>query len=564
MDTKFSRRAFLKVSAIAGTAVIVAACAPTAVPTAAPTAAPKATEAPKATTASKATEAPKATAIPKATEAPQVGFQGEIEFYAQSYTPTSENPNADPKAPKREALKLLSIEWVDLHPGISFKFMQAPSGDYISWIQTQLVGGTGPDIFWIWLGSLNNWADEGKTVPINDYLELPNKYTPEETTAWKNTFKDPFLDSYSVKGNFGGVPMDLVSTGMYTNVDMLKEVGIDFKAEIKPEIGSPDSWETMIGWCKKLKEAGYFAMSAGMGVINQWWTTGVFSDQFLNSWIEKYDLLNYYTIRPVKFQKGVVSQEEVCHAYFCKGLDVFAAPDVRDMFRVIAEWTQYMPTGWANPDYGNPMELFLTGELAMVWDGSWSVGTIMQDSRRQFEFSSFWLPPITRATSEYVPDPPYLPIGVGGYGSLSFGLNRKTIAKGNVEECVDWLMYITTPEHDEMVVNEVPSFIPSNKKAKSLPEVENLFVGETRLVAGGTHPVSGPYSWFGWQEDKWGDLLRREQTLYFMGEEDADTFFNNLKEAGVPLAKEVIRKAAVQYSEDGSWDLTQWECQPEV
>lgn len=65
MDTKMNRRGFLKISALAGVAVVVAACTPTATPTAAPTAVPKATEA--ATAASKATEA--ATAAPKATAA---------------------------------------------------------------------------------------------------------------------------------------------------------------------------------------------------------------------------------------------------------------------------------------------------------------------------------------------------------------------------------------------------------------------------------------------------------------------------------------------------------------
>jgi len=503
--------------------------------------------------------------VPKATEVPKpTGFQGEIMFYAQSYTPTSENPNPDPKAPKREALKVLSKEWMGTHPGIDFKFMQAPTGDYIAWLGTQLVGGTGPDMFWIWLGTLNNYADEGKTVILNDYLELPNKYTPDDKGAWKNTFKNPFLDSYSPKGNWGGVPLDLVSTGIYTNVDMLKSVGIDVKKEILPELGSPKDWATLMDWCKKLQDAGLFAMSAGMGVINQWWTTGVFSDQFMNNWIGKYDTLNYHTQTPEKLQKGVVSQEEVVAAYFCEKLDVFADPGVRDMFRVIAEWCKFMPVGFSNPDFGNPMDLFMTNQLAMIWDGSWSVGPIMQDARRKFEFTSFWLPPVTKATSQYVPDPPYLPIGVGGYGSLSFGLNRTCIAKKNVDECVDWLMFITTPTHDEQIVNEVPSFIPSNKKAKSLPEVENLFVGETRLVAGGTHPVSGPYSWFGWQEDKWGDLLRREETLYFMGEEDADTFFANLKAGGEPLAKDLLRSAAIQYSKDGNWDLTQWKCQPAI
>ena len=50
MDSKMKRRDFLKISALAGVAVVTAACQPTATPTAAPTVESKATAA--ATTAS--------------------------------------------------------------------------------------------------------------------------------------------------------------------------------------------------------------------------------------------------------------------------------------------------------------------------------------------------------------------------------------------------------------------------------------------------------------------------------------------------------------------------------
>ena len=567
MDTKMKRRDFLKISALASVAVVAAACTTTATPTAAPAVTLKATEVPKATAipTTAPTAAPKATEVPKATVVPtKVGFQGDILFYAQYYTPTSETTNPDPKAPQIEAMKTLSTQWMDTHPGINLMFLQPPAGDYATWIQTQLIGGTGPDIFWYWLGTLHQWVDDGKTVSLNDYLEMPNRYIPEDKGAWKNTFKNPFLDSYSAKGNFGGVPENMNSTGIFANVDMLKSVGIDVKAEIVPELGSPKDWATMISWCQKLKDAGLLAISAGIGLIQQWWITGVMSDQFMNSWIAKYDGLNYHNQTPQKLQKGIISQEEFLQAYFCDKLDPFADPGVRDMFRVIKDWTQYMPVGFAGEDLGNPLDLFLTNQLAMYWQPARLLGTVLQDNRRKFEFTSFWVPPVTKATSEFVPDPPYLPIGVGGFGSVSYGLNQACISRHNVDECVDWLMFITTPKNNEMIVNEVPSFIPSIKQARALPEVENLFIGETRLVSGGQHPVYSPYGWFGYQESKWTDALIREETLYFLGESTEDTFFANLKAAAEPMAKDVIRRAAAQYTPNSPWDLTQWKCQPAV
>ena len=579
METNMmKRRDFLKISALAGVAVVAAACTPTATPTAAPTVASKATEVPKATTAATtaATAVPKATEVLKATEKPKVGFQGEIEFYAQAYTPTSTQPNPDPKAPKHEAMAMLAKEWEDLHPGIKFTFFQAPAGvDYVGWLTTQLIGGTGPDMFFIQLAALNLYADQGKVVPLNDYLELPNKYTPEDKTAWKNTFKSPFITSFSPKGQWGGVPVDLVATGIYCNVDMFKSVGIDLTKEIVPELGSPKDWATLISWCKKLKEAGFFAFFtySATGEGGAGWIHRVLIDQLFWSLTPTFDKLNYHKETPMTGQEGVVNQEEVIMQYACNNWKPFEEPATRTECEIIKDLTQYMPAGFAGEDMTiGAFDLFLQGQLAMFWDGSWSVGPIMQDDRRKFEFSSFWLPPLTKATTPLAKDPPILPIGVGGYGSLSYGIQRKCIDKGDVDACVDWLMYITTPKNDEKIVNEVPSFIPSNKKAKSLPEVENMFVGETRLVGGATighlWPTIAGYSsapgWFGYADNKFNDTFGREMTLYLLNEQDLDTFMAHLDAGAREEVSETIRSAAIQYSKDGSWDLTQWTCQPTV
>ncbi|MCE5258698.1 MAG: extracellular solute-binding protein, partial [Chloroflexi bacterium] len=311
-------------------------------------------------------------------------------------------------------MAILAESWMDLHPGITFKFhLGAPSGqDYTgSWLNTQLIGGTGPDMFWIWLGTLNSFADQGKVVPLNDYLELPNKYTPDDTTAWKMTFKSPFQTTFSDKGQWGGVPLDLVSTGVYCNVDMFTAVGIDLKNEIVPEYGSPKDWATLIEWCKKIKDAGFFAFSLS-GYILEWWLQGVLGDQLFWNLIPQFDSLNYHEQTPKQFQEGLVSQEEVVQQYLCNNWKAFEEPGTITMFEIFKDLSLYMPEGFVNADtmWSAAWDLYLQGTLAMFWDGSWRVGSIMQDDRRKFEFSSFWLPPLTKETTPLAKDPPILPI----------------------------------------------------------------------------------------------------------------------------------------------------------
>ena len=553
-NLRLKRRDFLRFSGVAALATIAAACQPAQPP--APTAPPEAEdEGPP-----EAEIEPTEPVEEPAEEAKPVGFQGVIEHYAQAYTPLSADTNPDPNAPKRRALDDLAEEWNDLHPGATIKFIGAPTGDYVDWLQTQLIGGTGPDVFWLWLSSLHDFVDEGKCVSLNDYLEMPNKYIPDDPAPWKEHFLDPFIESFSSKGNYGGVPMDLVSTGIYANLDLFEQAGIDLEAGIDPELGSPPDWVTFMEWHQKLQDAGIVPFSPSD--TGHDWIWRILGNELCWNWLEFMDTLNYHDTVPMWKQEGYVSIEETAHQYWCHDWLLFEQPETQDMYRIQKEWAQYFPTDWTLRDGAAAFQSFATGKVAMLWEGTWQYGPLLDDDRREFEFSSFWLPPVTQETSEFVKDPPLLPVGVGGYGSIAYGLNRMCLQRGNVDECVDWLMYITTPENDELVVNEVPSFIPSVKKARALPEIANLFVGEARLPGGGL-PIP-PITWLFGMGGKYRDLLYRENDLYFMGEQTLEQTMANLTAITHDAAPEDIREDAIQYNEDGNWDLTQWDCQPEV
>lgn len=250
--------------------------------------------------------------------------------------------------------------------------------------------------------------------------------------------------------------------------------------------------------------------------------------------------------------------------YSCSNWKAFEEPAARAIFEIYKDLTQYMPDGFMDPDMWYTYDQFIEGDLAMYWDGCWQLNSIIKDPRRAFDFTSFWLPPLTQETTPLAKDPPILPIGVGGYGSISYGINHKCVAKGNVAECVDWLMFISTPDNDELVVNEVPSFIPSNKKAESLPEVKYMSVGETRMVAGAGHPWPTPMYWFSATDYSYTNTFQREMTMYLLNEQNLDTFMAHTDAAAHSALPGIIRASAIQYSYSGNWDLTEWTCQPKA
>jgi len=561
-ERHIGRRQFLRIAGLGATAAVVAACQPEVV---VETVVKEVEKVVKETVIVEGEEkvvekVVKETVVVEVEGEEPVGYQGTIEFYAQAYTPRSADPNPDPNAPKRDVMDQLSAVWETAHPGVDIEFIPSPSGSYTDWINTQLVGGTGPDIFWLWLGSLHGFADEGKTVVLNDYLQMPNKYTDEDV-AWMETFLDPFLDSRSVKGNYGGVPLDLVSTGIYTNYDALQAAGIDWETELNPDLGSPDDWVTFMEWMEKLQATGIIPFAMGGSSIDWFWRA--MADQLCYNWLDEIDLLNYHEAIPMYKQEGFISQEEMQHAWWCMDWPLWELPEVQDMYRIFKDWSQYFQTNWTARDSQNAYDLFATGDAAMLWEGSWQLGPLLDDDRRDFEMVSFWLPPFTEATSAEVEDPVVLPIGAGGYGSIAYGLNHMTIERGNVDECVDWLMFITTPANDEQIVNEVPSFVPAVKGTKALPEIQNLFRSVERLVAGG-HPIRSLEFVFGYAESKYNDLWHRENELYFLDQQSLEDTMANIDDMCWQQAPADIRAGAIQYSDDGSWDLTQWQCEPEI
>jgi len=534
-----NRRDFLKLASLAGVAVVAAACAPVE---------------------PAATSAPGSTEAPQATEVPQASWQGEIEFTAQDMTPTKYTENPDPNAPQRSAFDDVANAWMDLHPGVKLTFLNPPA-DYGNWLNTSLIGGVGPDVFWNYLGECHAMVDRGVGLSLNDYLELPNKYSSDDN-SWKYSFIDPFLTTPSPKSNYGGVPINLVATGVYTNVDAMKAIGVDLATAIDPQTGSPKDWATMIEWCKALKEAGYIPMSPGEGGKDTQgpWTMRMFSVMFLWSWLETFDILNYHTNMPLEYQEGVVVHEEIHAQHWCNDWYPSKDPAYMEMFRVMKEWSQYWQQGFTQEDNGNPYELFATGQLAMFWGGSWRVGDILKDDRRSFEVSNFWIPPITKATSDLAKDPPVMPEGVGGFGT-AYGINPKCAKKGNIDECVDWLMYITEPKNNEVLVNEIPSYVPAVAGAKALPEISNMFVGMKYLRPGAKRSIAMTEWTFG---ERWYDDTQRLIQLFLLDEMDLLQLGTELDKSVDENGPDALRESAIQYSEEGSWDLTKWPCTPAV
>jgi multiple sugar transport system substrate-binding protein len=160
-ETKLSRRQLLRLSAVAGTGALVAACAP-----AAPTAAPAAPAAPTEAPATAPTEAPKEE--PKPTEAPAAAAGGTVQVLnRQEYFPAL---GEEIQKQTEEFIKSIGYE-----PDVSSVNPEV-FGDFMAKMQAAVAAGNPPDLAYHGV-SISQMYDSDIVNDVSDIVnELVEKY----------------------------------------------------------------------------------------------------------------------------------------------------------------------------------------------------------------------------------------------------------------------------------------------------------------------------------------------------------------------------------------------------
>jgi raffinose/stachyose/melibiose transport system substrate-binding protein len=539
LASSITRRSFIRTTALAAFGALAAACTPQ--PTVAPTINPN-------------VPAPMPT-----------NFLGEITFYAGSYTPNSARTWGAQETTTREALAALAIEWSDLHPNYKLTFVQAPTLIPLdTWITSQILLDTGPDIFTSPLPFLNKMAALKAVIPINDYLAQPNSYCPVSSWMWGDYFSKAYFASAGAHGVLGGVPLDHTATGIYVNLNLMEQAGIDVAAALDPTTGAPPDWATLLDWCARLKTLGVMPFSMATSVLDGW-LQGVLADQFLWGLTERFDVLNYHPVAETPNQVGQVSQEEIMMQMVCNNWQPFAEPAVRGMYELIKGLVPYLPVGnEANSIMSYSWDYFMQGQLALLWDGCWLVRDLTQNIYKGFEWTSFWLPPVTTASSSFAHQPPIQPREIDSSFDSAVGINVAAIKRGNLEECVDWLMFITTPSNDARIVNEVPTLLPAVRGAAIQLEISKLNGGQLDTSSAASHTWPAPIYWFGLNYNQFTDTFQREMTIYLHDEGSLDDFMAKADQAARETTSAMVARNSIQYDSQGTWDLTQWPCVPAI
>lgn len=345
----------------------------------------------------------------------------------------------------RDAIDVLARDYEKLHPGVRIEQNPIPERIYPSWLKTQLVGGSAPDIIQIGKGS----DDETLArffVPLSDRVELPNPYnagTSLDGMRWRDTFVDGLAGGDSYKANlleYYGIPLSIITTRMYYNVTEWRR--------ILGDTPPPADYDAFIDICERInahaaRTGEKIYPIAGSNYGTPWFATALIGSQTQRLGQRLDDTL---VLRPVPLENA---------AQFLEGRWSLDEPEFLNGLTLARQIGRYAQPGFIQANRDDATFYFVQGRALMIVTGSWDAPSFR--ALAPFEISAFRLP---------MPSPDHPRYGAGVLGNTSeaetptgttFGLTR---ASRHPDVAVDFLHFLTS-KRGNRTFSEVSSWLPA-------------------------------------------------------------------------------------------------------
>ncbi|GIH26559.1 sugar ABC transporter substrate-binding protein [Acrocarpospora phusangensis] len=290
------------------------------------------------------------------------------------------------------------------HPAIDVKFSPINTNEYNAAIQSQVDGGTGPDLITCRPYDVNRaWIKKG-------YFEkLDGKPVLDSFDALA---LDPWSDD---AGSRYCVPTAAVLAGFFYNKDIFAELNLQV----------PTTQAEFLAVLKAVKDNGKYAPLA-LGSSE--------------SWQLAYNGL--YSIGPA-YWKGEEGRQGLI-----KGTKKVTDPEFVAAFEAFEQWKPYLPKGFESLKYPDMTQLFSLGKAAILPDGSWDINQVAVGG---LNVGVFGPPAITAGGERYLQEMPDMAIGVNA-------------ASKHKAEADTFLAWTASPEFQELYVNKLPGFFSMGKQ----------------------------------------------------------------------------------------------------
>lgn len=330
-------------------------------------------------------------------------------------------------------------EYEALHPGVYVEQVPVPLRLWNSWIRTQMVGGTAPDLVDMDRGQEEEFLAR-YFLPLDPWLESPNPYNADSPLAgmpWRETFVDGLNNLPAYRPNLRavyGIPLTLATTRVFANADLLEEL----TGSTEP----PEDYESFVAICEKIQQA---ANQAGRSVVPLAGSNThalpllnhLYSSQTQRIAL---DLQRVPTLLPTPLE-GVLA--------YLRGEWNWNSPPVRDGLAIMEEVANFFVEGFTQLQRDDSLFHFTQGRAVMLASGSWEADTVI--SQTPFRLIAFEVP---------LPRP-----GTGRFGANVRGsVSEIALPPGNAvgvtregphhDLAVDFLRFLTSYRVAEQVMRE--------------------------------------------------------------------------------------------------------------
>lgn len=343
----------------------------------------------------------------------------------------------------REAIDAIIRRYEELNPRVHVVQLAVPGGTtYLPWIQSQLVGGVGPDLVeysWPWPDTARNFS------PITAEVMQPNPYnrgTPLEGVPWRDTFVDGMTspDNYvQTLSQYYGISM---STGIHRIVYN--------RALVKTITGrdtAPRNYREFLNLCHEISA---YAQAHGLRLAplaNSRTTHINLTNEVVNNTsgqlAQRVDFLHRIKHEPLDLAISYV-----------RGEWSYDSPELAASFQVLKEFGEVCTPGFLQLERESALMDFVAGRAAMVVAPSWESSSLLQIC--PFELGAFRFP------TPREDDPVYGKFTKGPFSEgqivtgMPFYLNRHTAHRA---EAVDFLRFLGSFE-GSTIFTRVSSWLP--------------------------------------------------------------------------------------------------------
>jgi len=329
----------------------------------------------------------------------------------------------------RKAFDAIIARYEQLNPRVHVVHLAVPDTVYLPWIQTQMVGGTGPDVAeYVWI-----WPDIARRFqPLDEDIMKPNPYnrgTPLEGVAWKDTNADGFTndDSYiKALSHYYGITVTAHVNRLVFNRPLLKEI----TGSEQP----PRTYREFVALCARIQS---FARAHNRNLVP------VGSSQ------DTYPFLTYAIMgtmgsklsERLDYRHRLQIYQDQLASQYLRGEWSFDTPELTAGLRVLEDLGAASTPGFVQRKRHSALTDFVAERTVMVVMPSWEASSL--PLLCSFAVGAFPFP------YPQQDDPVYGPLVKGPFGEgprisvMGLYLNRHTAHRA---EAIDFLQFLTSVE----------------------------------------------------------------------------------------------------------------------